>query len=195
MIGVTMLQASRAVLISVFVFASGLLTTVRADEDRWADFRFLVGSWVSVGPPEQGSGSFSLEPELDGKVLVRRNVAYVPAGRDRAPAKHEDLMVIYPAQGDKPGQGGKQMRASYFDSEGHIIQYSVNPTLAKRGLVFVSEPNPSAPRFRLTYTKIEGGKVAIEFEIAPPGRPEQFKKYLAGTVTRKPTGKGANEGL
>src|SRR6516165_10403641 len=114
-----MLQMSRALLLGVLLLAGGFVTTARGDEDRWADFRFLIGSWVSVGPPEQGSGSFSLEPELDGKVLVRRNVAYVPAGRDRAPAKHEDLMVIYPAPGDKPDQGGKQMRASYFDSEGH----------------------------------------------------------------------------
>jgi hypothetical protein len=184
-----MLQMSRALLLGVLLLAGGFVTTARGDEDRWADFRFLIGSWVSTGRPEQGSGSFSLEPELDGKVLVRRNVAYVPAGKDRALAKHEDLMVIYPAQ------GGKQFRASYFDSEGHVIQYAVSSSPTKNGLVFVSEPSQSAPRFRLTYTKIEGGKVAIAFEIAPPGQPDQFKKYLSGTVTRKPTGKGANEGL
>lgn len=154
---------------------------IRADEDHWADFRFLMGSWVSEAKPEQGSGSFSLEPDLEGNVLVRRNSAQVPTGKQGEFAKHEDLMVIYPAR------GAKQFRASYFDSEGHVIHYGVSPLPGDKGLVFLSESAAAGPRFRLTYTKLAGDKVSTSFEIALPGHPEQFRMYLQGIVKRKET--------
>lgn len=176
----------RSRLSSFLVAAFGLIVfatpSVRADENRWADFRFLMGSWVSEGKPEQGSGSFSLEPDLDGKVLLRRNVAHVPTGKGGALARHEDLMVIY------PNRGGKQLRASYFDSEGHVIHYGISPLPDQKGLVFLSEPD-AGPRFRLTYTKLADEKVSTTFEIAPPGRPEQFRMYLKGVVKRKEAAK------
>lgn len=177
-----MTRLLRALCVAMFLLAGGLVTPTRGEDYRWADFRFLIGSWVSEGTPEQGSGSFSLEPDLKSNVLVRRNTAYVPAGRGSPPAKHEDLMIIY------ADRATKEFRASYFDSEGHVIQYSVTWLPANKGLVFLSAPEPSAPRFRLTYTKAEAGKVAIEFAIAPPGQPDRFKKYLGGTVTRKQPG-------
>jgi hypothetical protein len=173
----------RSPLLAIVVLAAALAAPVRAEDDRWADFRFLIGSWVSDGTPDQGSGSFSLEPDLKNNVLVRRNIAFVPAGQGRPAAQHEDLMVIY------SDRGAKELRSSYFDSEGHVIQYIVSSLPANKGLVFVSKAEPSAPRFRLTYTKTVPDKVAIEFEIAPPGQPDRFRKYLAGTVKRKPSGR------
>lgn len=151
---------------------------VRAEDDPWADFRFLIGSWVSDGRPEEGSGSFTLEPDLGGKILLRRNIAELPAAKGHPAGKHEDLMIVY----REPS--GKTFRASYFDNEGHIIQYSVNSLPDKKGLVFVSNLDRSGPRFRLTYTKSEEDKVAVKFEIAPPGKADQFKTYLEGTVRR-----------
>jgi hypothetical protein len=155
---------------------------VRADDDPWADFRFLIGAWVSEGKPEDGSGSFTLEPDLGGKVLVRRNIADLPATKDRPAGKHEDLMVVYREQ------GGKEFQASYFDNEGHVIQYSVSPLPDKKGLQFLSNADPSGPRFRLTYTAGEEDKAAVKFEIAPPGKPDEFRTYLEGTVRRKKAG-------
>src|SRR5580704_1431709 len=109
----------RAPCVAMFFVAAGLISSARGEDDRWMDFRFLIGSWVSEGSLEQGSGSFSLEPDLKNNVLVRRNVAFVPGGKGRPAAKHEDLMVIYIERATK------EFRASYFDSEGHVIQYSV----------------------------------------------------------------------
>jgi hypothetical protein len=152
---------------------------VRGENDSWADFRFLIGSWVSDGQPAEGSGSFTLEPDLGGKILVRRNLANLPAAKGRPAAKHEDLMIVY----REPD--GQTFRASYLDSEGHIIHYSVSSLPDKKSLVFVSNPDRSGPRFRLTYTKREGDKVAVKFEIAPPGKADEFKTYLEGTVRRK----------
>jgi len=160
-----------------------LVRPVYHKDDPWQDFRFLIGTWVSEGGPEKGSVTFSLEPDLHDKVLVRRNVAYPPAAKDRPPQKHEDLMVIY------WDAGAKQFRASYFDSEGHVIQYSVALLPARKGLVFVSEPDSSKLRFRLTYRKASGDLVDINFAIAAPGQRDRFKTYLEGTVRRKPMGR------
>ena len=107
-----------------------------------------------------------IEFDLQGNVLVRKNVATTPTGR------HEDLMVIYP---EAPG-----LRAIYFDNEGHVIHYRV--TTAESQAVFTSEEGPG-PRFRLTYRKNGDGTVRIVFEIAPPGG--DFKTYLEGTVRKK----------
>lgn len=43
---------------------------------------------------------------------------------------------------------------------------------------------PGRPRFRLTYTKREGGTLAIKFEMAPPGTPDAFRTYLEGPAAR-----------
>src|SRR5947208_2446541 len=48
--------------------------------DRWAPFQFLAGKWKAE------AGEFSFQPELNGQVLVRRNVNNTPV------QKHEDLM-------------------------------------------------------------------------------------------------------
>jgi hypothetical protein len=58
----------------------------------------------------------------------------------------------------------------------------------KKGLVFLSNPDPAGPRFRLTYTRAAKDKVTVKFEIAPPGKADAFKTYLEGTVRRKKSG-------
>jgi hypothetical protein len=147
--------------------------------DPWVDFRFLIGKWISDGKPEEGSGGFSLEPDLRERVLIRRNRLDMPAARGRPAGMHEDLMIVYRTP------DGKQIKASYFDNEDHVIQYTVQSLKEKNLLVFVSDSVPSAPRFRLTYERRGQDTVAVRFEIAPPGKPEVFKTYLEGTAHRK----------
>jgi hypothetical protein len=158
------------------------IAPVRAAEDPWADFRFLIGTWVNGGKPEEGTGGFSFAPDVQGKVLVRRNHADLPARKDRPAAKHEDLMIVY------RGPDGQQVKASYFDNEEHVIQYNVSPLPDRKGLVFVSEAEAAAPRFRLTYTKSGEDTVAIKFEFAPPGEGTEFKLYLEGSARRAKSG-------
>ena len=164
------------------LLSGGLAGPVRADEDPWGDFRFLIGAWVNEGKPGEASGGFTLEPDLGGKVLVRRNRAEVPAAPGRPAGTHEDLMVIF----REPG--AQQVRASYFDNEGHVIRYAVAPRPGKAGLSFVSDPAPSGPRFRLTYTPGGDDTVAVKFEVAPPGQPDGFRTYLEGSARRKKPG-------
>jgi hypothetical protein len=151
----------------------------RAADDPWKDFRFLMGDWEADGGPGKGTGHFSLAPDLQGKVLVRKNHAELPAVGNRPAANHDDLMVIYR---DSPKTG---FRAIYFDSEGHVIHYAVSLSDDQRTLTFLSEPAPATPRYRLTYRKGENETVGIRFEIALPGKPDAFRKYLEGSVRRK----------
>lgn len=164
----------------LFVFAACGSTAVRADDDPWQPFHFLIGEWVGEGKEGQGTGHFSLTPDLGGKVLVRRNHAELPAGNGRPAGVHDDLMVIYKSQ------DGKSFKAIYFDNEDHVINYTMAfPRNNRQTLTFNSEAVPSAPRFRLIYQKEGDDRVGIKFEIAPPGKAEEFKTYLEGKAKKK----------
>jgi len=144
------------------------------DDDAWKPYRFLAGEWTGegAGEPGKGSGGFSFAWDLQEKVLVRRNRSEYPAAQGRPAASHEDLMVIYRADGRGP------TKAIYFDSEGHVINYAVTFSDDQRTLTFLSDALPATPRFRLSYTKFGDDSMKIKFEIAPPGKPDSFKTYL-----------------
>lgn len=150
------------------------------DVANWDPWQFLLGEWVGEGGggPAQGSGGFTFSSDLQQRILVRRNYANYPATTDRPAYAHEDLMLIYQ-------QPGAPTRAIYFDNEGHVINYAV--TFFQDGdiITFLGEIQPSAPRFRFTYTKLGPGSVGIAFEIAPPGKPEEFAPYIRATAQRK----------
>jgi len=150
------------------------------DAANWDAFRFLLGDWVGegTGAPGEATGGFSFSFDLEGKILVRRNRADYPATKDKPAYSHTDLMVIYRDANSQP------TRAIYFDNEGHVINYSVSFSNDRNALTFLGDPSPSAPRFRFTYNKVKNG-MTFQFDIAPPGKPEAFNKYLEGTLHRK----------
>src|SRR5579864_3522443 len=100
-----------------------LLSPGNSDEpsaaDPWASYRFLMGEWVGEGDgqPGQGKGRFSFAPDLQGKILVRKNRSDYPASAGRPAFSHEDIRIVYRED------GGKEQKAIYFDSEGHVIHY------------------------------------------------------------------------
>ena len=147
----------------------------------WAPLNFLMGEWVGEGggEPGQGSGWFTFRQDLQGAILRRENHAEYPAAKDRPAFSHDDLTIVY------RDAAGKQLRASYFDNEGHVIQYVVNPR--EDGVQFLSEAAPGEPRYRLTYVKAGADRVRIRFEIAPPGQPEAFRMYIEAKARRKRT--------
>jgi hypothetical protein len=79
------------------------------------------------------------------------------------------------------------LRAIYFDSEGHTIRYEVQGPPDGGEVVFVSGPEPSAPRYRLTYTRVGQDRLKIKFEIAPPGKADQFATYIEAGARRSLT--------
>jgi hypothetical protein len=145
--------------------------------DPYAPLHFLIGEWVADGPATAGSGHFEFTRDIQGNLIVRRNHSESPAASDRPVANHDDLMVIY--------REGGGTRAIYFDNEGHVIRYTVEAG-GPDAVTFVSEPAAGAPRFRLSYKKLPDGRVGGKFEIAPPGKAEEFKTYLEWTAKRKP---------
>jgi hypothetical protein len=148
-------------------------------KNDWAGWDFLLGEWTSGEsggvPGSASAGAFTLAPDLGGKVLVRKNHAEYPPAQGRPAIVHDDLMIIYHEDG--------AAKAFYSDSEGHVIRYGASVSPGR--IVMLSEKVSGAPQYRLTYENIEAGKVKLLFEIAPPDRQEEFKKYVEAVVKRK----------
>jgi hypothetical protein len=153
----------------------------QAAPDVWQDWQLVVGDWIGdEGHGQPGSptrAGFSFSPELDGKILVRRDRSDYPAASGRPAFSHEGLMVIY------RDEASKQFRAQSFDNEGHVIEYGVDVTPGRR-IVFTSPTTTGAPTYRLVYEPSSSG-LAIRFEIAPPDKPADFALYVAGAAHRR----------
>jgi hypothetical protein len=156
-----------------------LLATVSAltaqPNDPWKKLDFLLGDWTGFAgeketPHGAGQGAYSFQPELNRKIIVRRNAARYDSG-----VQHDDLMVIYL---DAPNDGP---RAIYFDTEGHVIRYNLTFPAAGR-VVFESDGTQPGPRYRLTYWA-EGASLNGKFEVAPPG--SEYKTYMSWTSKKR----------
>ncbi len=164
---------SRRLVLLALVAASGL--AFGEERDPFAGLGFLVGDWIGkgAGKPGEGAGACSFARDLAGKVIVRRSTNEIPARPgEKQSARHEDLMIIYSA--------GPALAASYFDSEGHAIEYVVSTSPGHA--VFESPAAAGRPRFKLEYEQ-KGKDVALSFSIAPPGKP--YQTYLTGMLEPK----------
>ncbi len=172
---------SRTTLTIVVVLA--MMWAAAAQETKapsWEPWKFLLGDWVAEeagGAPGQASGGGStFRTELGGRVLLRTNRAEYPATKEHAAFVHEDLMVVY-------AETGGRVRADYWDNEGHLIHYTA--TADGQSARFLSDEITSQPRYRLTYVRAGENRLKVTFEIAPPGKPNEFRKYVEGTVRRR----------
>jgi hypothetical protein len=167
--------------VAILLFSSASPAQPPAPMLSWDAWQFLVGKWVgegTTGNVGQGTGYFTFEESLNGRVLVRKNRANYPAAKDRPAVSHEDLMIVFvdPAT--------KQTRAFYTDSEGNVIQYTASFSKDGNILTFLSDVIPTTPRFRLTYVRTKPDQMALTFEIAPPGKPDEFRKFIVATVRK-----------
>ena len=140
---------------------------------------FLLGTWeagANTGAHGSGTGGTTFARSLQGHVVVRTNHADYPASSERPATSHDDLMVIY------AGAGGA-LEADYYDNEGHKIHYAVSAPDAGH-LVFLGDVPTAGPRFRLTYARRDDKIVDGEFEMAAPGHPDAFQKYLSWEMHR-----------
>ena len=177
---------NRTVRVLVLITVAGLLprTMARSTEGSnsdWAPLEYLLGDWVGEGggQPGQGTGEFSFHTGLQNRILVRKSYAAYPPTKDRPAYRHDDLTVIYKESDSAP------LRAIYFDNEGHVINYSINISLDRKTIEFVSDVLPSSPRFRLTYVITGSDTLTLRFEIAPPGKPDSFSTYVEAKAKRK----------
>ena len=168
-------------LLILFLVFSGEATAEQQKDSNLAALLPLLGKWSAEGggqPGQASAGGFSFDFDLQGKVLVRRNYSEYPATGGKPASRHDDLMVIY----QEPDQ---RTRAVYFDNEGHIIYYSVFLSEDKRTITLLSDSVPTAPRFRFIYTLLKDDSLSLEFDIAPPGKPDSFSKYVEGKARRQ----------
>ena len=164
----------------VLLLASPAIAQQALPPADWKEWAPLLGEWVAdKGQPGGATGGFTLTGELQGRVLVRRNFADYPKSKERAAFRHDDLTVFSLDNG--------ALRADYWDNEGYLIHYAVAFTKGEKGPVVVctSEVVKAAPRFRFTYTVTSGKTMSIAFEIAPPGKPDEFKPYIQATLHKK----------
>jgi len=175
----------RKVLVPFIVFVVLWLTNafcaLARSSSVWGALDRLIGTWIADSasggrPGTATSGGETWQLELDGCVLVRRDVSEYPATANRPAFRHAGLTVIWP----RP-EGG--FKASAYDNEGHNIEYDV--VASDTAIVFTSHSAPSAPKFRLTYRPVSTG-YAIRFEIATPSQPEVFHPYVTGGIHRTP---------
>lgn len=141
---------------------------------NWDKWNYLIGEWVGEGngKPGQGEGSFSFQPGLDGKILVRKNHTVFPETANAAAKVHDDLLIIYSED------NGENQDAIYFDNEGNTIKYKV--IYRDNSIILTSGKSANSPVFRLSYIKIDDKTCNITFEMASPDSPETFKTYLSG---------------
>ncbi|MCX6169546.1 MAG: hypothetical protein NTX65_09405 [Ignavibacteriales bacterium] len=163
------------VVVFLFTQTSSIFSQQATKPADWTALKFLIGEWS--GAPGEATGSFTFSYDLQKRILLRKNFAEYPAQNGRPAFRHDDLMIVY-------FEGGEN-KAVYFDNEGHTINYKISFSSDSLSTIFVSDIIPSAPRFRFSYTKIENDKMKFSFDIAPPGKPEEFTKYIDGIVARK----------
>ncbi len=166
-----------SILLAAIILLHPLRTNAQPAEQGWGKFGFLIGTWTGEGSgsPGEGTGSFSFLPELDGRILVRKNHTAYPADADKPAIVHDDLLIVYR---DAPDSVEK---AIYFDNEGHVIHYAIGYP-AEGKIMFTSMKSSGMPFFRLTYEKLGEGSVRILFEMSRDGI--VYRKYLEGTARR-----------
>ena len=160
------------------VLAIGISPSIpSAQTDALSPLRFLVGDWQAIETPAGETGAFTFRFAVQDHVIVRTNEAVYAATPQHPASRHDDLMVVY--------REGGAIKADYFDNEGHVIRYAVEPR-GDNAAAFVSEPVADEPRYRLTYTISPNGTLLGSFEIASPAAPDAFKPYLSWKARKRP---------
>jgi hypothetical protein len=151
-----------------------------AKPDPWAGLRFLLGFWQArtVGGTARAetAGAYSFQWEFAGHLLARHSSDASCKGPRDFDCQHRDLLYIYPE-----GPAGA-FQAIYFDNEGHVIRYSVT-TPRPDTAVFLSDPAPPGPQFRLSYELAEGVMTG-RFALRQAGQTE-FRSYLEWSGRRQ----------
>ncbi len=156
----------------------GIVSISYGQQDTtWSTWNWLIGDWVGEGSgtPGHGAGWFSLRPELNGKILIRKNHAEYPATKDKPEIIHDDMMIVYRDDSGQPD------RAIYFDNEGHTINYAI--ANSGKTIVLTSVKRQNAPVFRLTYVSLDSETVDVKFEMSQDGK--KFITYTEGTCRKK----------
>jgi hypothetical protein len=164
----------------VLLSGTAAVCQTAAKPDPWARLRFLLGTWEAKttggNAQAQGTGAYTFRLELNDHLLARHSSYASCKGPEDFNCEHGDLLYIYP---EAPGQ---DLRAIYFDNEGHVIHYAVS--VPRPGTVVLeSDPGEPGPQFRLSY-ELNEAVLAGKFQIKMPGQAD-FGSYLEWSGGRK----------
>ncbi len=168
-------------LVALLLVICSALAAQPTQSDTWRDFEFLLGegSWSGGGHPGQvTTGTCTFKPDLNGTVLRRVVHLEYPATKERAAFSHDDLLYVYRDPADS------SLRAIFFDNENHVIRYAVTVNPGGDSIQFLSDAAPGGTRARMTYQQGGSDSVTETFELAPPGKPDAFVKYVEFTAKR-----------
>jgi hypothetical protein len=152
--------------------------------DPLTSLDFLTGTWTAATSAPAGSsaatvlGTYTFARDLAGHALQRTGTVATCKGPQDFDCNHHDMLTVFPEAGT--------LAALYLDNEGHVIHYTVT-TPDPHTAVFLSQPAPNAPTFRLTYHLEGTGPKAImtgKFQMAPPGSGD-FHSYLEWSGTKQ----------
>ena len=165
------------IMVSVLSLLGFVSISFGQQDTTWNTWNWLIGDWTGEGSgvPGQGAGYFSFQPDLGGKILLRKNHSEYPAVKDKPEIIHDDLMIVYR---DKSDQTDK---ATYFDNEGNVINYSI--TYSQQSIVLTSGKVKNSPIFRLTYDALANEAIGVKFEMSRDG--EKFVTYTEGKCRKK----------
>jgi len=167
--------------LAVILFAALSSAHAQQPSNPWKDFDFLLGEWSWSGgghPGQATTGTSTFRPDLDGTVLRRTVHLEYPANKERAAFSHDDLLYVYRDPADS------SLRAIFFDNENHVIRYAVTVPSDGNSIQFLSDAAPGGTRARMTYKRIGPDSVTETFELAPPGKPDEFTKYVEFTAKK-----------
>lgn len=150
--------------------------------DRFADLRFLVGTWQGEqrGEPGQGTADRTYQFVLNDRFLQETNTStYLPQERNPKGEVHRHLSMI------SYDSARKLFVFRQFHVEGFVNTYVQQPSSNDKTMVFVSEAIENIPagyRARETYTILNGDEFTERFEIAEPGK--EFQVYSEAHLKR-----------
>jgi hypothetical protein len=148
--------------------------------DPFRSLNFLEGEWSAATGGASGTpnvvGSYTFRRELGGHVIARHSSNASCKGPTDFDCQHGDLLYVF-VEG-----AGHDLSAIYFDSEGHVIRYSVS-TPTPSSAIFLSDPSVPGPQFRLVY-ELKDNLMAGKFQMHMPGQSE-WKSYLEWSGAKK----------
>ena len=144
-----------------------------SEDDPFKSLSFLEGEWSAATAGAAGTsnvvGSYTFRRELGGHVIARHSSSASCKGPTDFDCQHGDLLYVF-VEG-----AGHDLKAIYFDSEGHVVHYSVS-TPTPSSAIFLSDPSVPGPQFRLVY-ELKDKLMSGKFQMHMPGQSE-WKSYL-----------------
>ncbi len=154
-----------------------------AKDDLKRIVAFFEGRWQGTGTGEPGKSTVEREYRfvLGGRFLEARNVSrWAPRDKNPKGEIHEDLGLM------SYDKARRTIVYRQFHVEGFVNQYTMQPILNPKTLVFVSEAIENiAPGWRAkeTYHILGNDEFEEVFELAAPGK--EFELYSRTRLSRK----------